>query len=156
MNSVGPIRTVRKPKKLMKNFLFGPLPPLDCIDWYKLHHRSVTVTVHDTVLACHLTIMDTSHIWVSSNYSNTWQLVIIIYQQNLRTATWIEKCCRIILYRFWPNRIDQKGAQFLQNHFYWNNAIMTSFWTTLNDAAGYLLSVKKYSVIGHRPIFENC
>ena len=102
----------------------------------------ITGTVHDTELACHLTIMNTSHIWVSSNYLKTWPLVILIYQQYLRTAMWIQKYCRFILYRFWPNRIDQKGAQFIKNHFIFYNVIMTSFWTTLNDAAEYLLIVK--------------
>ena len=37
----------------------------------------ITGTVHDTVLACHLTVMNTSHIWVSSNYFTTYLAIII-------------------------------------------------------------------------------
>ena len=36
----------------------------------------ITGTVHDTVLACHLTVMNTSHIWVSSNYFTTYLAII--------------------------------------------------------------------------------
>ena len=37
---------------------------------------NITGTVHDTVLACHLTIMNTSHIWVSSNNFTTCLAII--------------------------------------------------------------------------------
>ena len=132
----------------------------------------ITGTVHDTILASYLTIMNTSHVWVSSNYFIAWTVAIIISdssgaekqfrnvepqvgtrpevgtgtektvprsdscwnwkwktvlfptvtifrncKENLRAAIWIKQYFRCILYRFWPNKIGEKGAQFLQNHF---------------------------------------